>query len=229
MELVKFEKINKIYKTGNIEVDALKNINLKIDRGEFLVFAGPSGAGKTTMLNMVGVMDKPTNGKLFVDNEDVTKFNLKEAANFRKHKLGFIFQSYNLIPVLTAYENVAFTLQLLKKYSSNQIKDMVENVFSELEILELKNRKPSEMSGGQQQRVAIARAIVKMPKIILADEPTANLDTKTGESILRLMQKLNEEKDITFIFSSHDSKIIDKAKRIVWIRDGEREKKEHNF
>lgn len=223
MNMVELRNLKKVYKNGIIEVPALQDINITIKKGEFVVFAGPSGSGKTTLLNIVGAMDKATSGEVIVNDINIEKFNRNEASNFRRDKLGFIFQSYNLIPVLTVYENVEFALDLLGQHNKEEKRAKVEGILKELGILELKNRRPNEISGGQQQRVAIARALVKDPALILADEPTANLDSKTGEAILDLMKKLNEEKNITFIFSSHDAKIIEIAKRVIRLRDGKLE------
>ena len=219
MEIISLEKVEKDYFNGKIHVLALNSIDLSIEMGDFVVLAGPSGSGKTTLLNLIGVMDKANSGKLIVDNMDITNFDKKEAAKFRREKLGFVFQNYNLIPILTAYENVAFALDLLKipKVEKNK---KVLNILEELNILDLKDRLPSELSGGQQQRVAIARALVKEPKIVLADEPTANLDSETGENIIELMNKLNKEKGVTFVFSSHDRGIIDRAHRVINLKDG---------
>ena len=217
---VKMEDLVKIYQNGKISVKALDNINLEIEKGEFLVFAGPSGSGKTTLLNIIGTMDRLTEGRLLIDGEDVSGLSKDEASEFRKEKVGFIFQSFNLIPVLTAYENIEFSLDLMKKYGAKEKREKVESIMNEMGIFELKNRRPAEMSGGQQQRVAVARALAKQPSLVLADEPTANLDSKTGEAILDLMREMNEKKDITFIFSSHDPKIIDRGKRVIRLRDG---------
>jgi putative ABC transport system ATP-binding protein len=214
------EDLVKIYKNGKISNKALDNINLEIEKGEFLVFAGPSGSGKTTLLNIIGTMYRLTEGKLLIDGEDISGLTKDEASEFRKEKVGFIFQSFNLIPVLTAYENIEFSLDLMKKYGAKEKRETVESIMKEMGILELKNRRPAEMSGGQQQRVAVARALAKQPLLVLADEPTANLDSKTGESILDLMEEMNEKKKITFIFSSHDPKIIERGKRVIRLKDG---------
>lgn len=223
MNMVELKGLSKVYHNGIINVPALTDIDLTIKKGEFVVFAGPSGSGKTTLLNIVGAMDKATSGEVVVDGVNVEQFNRNQASDFRRDKLGFIFQSYNLIPVLTVYENVEFALDLAGSFSKDEKKRRVEEILKELGILELKNRRPGEISGGQQQRVAVARALVKEPAIVLADEPTANLDTKTGEAILDLMKKMNEERDVTFIFSSHDTKIIERAKRVIHLRDGKLE------
>ncbi|MGM0608491.1 MAG: ABC transporter ATP-binding protein [Candidatus Muiribacteriota bacterium] len=224
MEKIVLADINKDYQMGKVTVNAVKDFSLEIKKGEFTVLAGPSGSGKTTVLNMIGAMDKPTSGKIKIDDEIITDFNNKKGANFRKNKIGFIFQSFNLIPVLTGFENIIFSLDLLGTISSSQRKEKVNKIMKEMEIFEYAEHKPDEMSGGQQQRVAVARALVKEPELILADEPTANLDSVTGENILKMMRKLNEDKGVTFVFSSHDKKIIDYAKKIIWLRDGKIEK-----
>lgn len=220
MGIVNLDSVVKDYFNGKIMVEALSNINLTIEKGEFAVLAGPSGSGKSTLLNMIGCMDKPSRGKIIIDGKETTNFNAKEASHFRRDKIGFIFQAYNLIPVLTAYENIEFALNLTGSYSKKEKKEKIERIMEDVEIIEYRNRRPLEMSGGQQQRVAIARALVKSPAIILADEPTANLDSITGENILKLMKKLNIEKNVTFIFSSHDKMVIDYAGRVIRIRDG---------
>ena len=219
--LVELKNLNKNYHNGILDVPALKNINLKIEKGEFTVLAGPSGSGKTTLLNIIGTMDKISSGLAIVDGIELSNLTKNEASDFRRDKIGFIFQSYNLIPVLTVYENVEFILDLFEKISDKEKKIKINSLLEELGLLEYKNRTPKELSGGQQQRVAIARALIKEPIIVLADEPTANLDSKTGESILNLMKELNEKKGVTFIFSSHDNKIIERGKRVVYLRDGE--------
>ncbi|WP_372714610.1 ABC transporter ATP-binding protein [Ilyobacter sp.] len=223
MAIVSLKNIKKSYVKGAIEVKALKGITLDIQKGEFTVLAGPSGSGKTTLLNIIGAMDSATSGNVVVDGIDLSLLKPKDASVFRREKIGFIFQDYSLIPVLTVYENVEFSLDLLGNYDKSTKREMVETILKEMDIYELKDRRPSEISGGQQQRVAVARALVKKPSIILADEPTANLDSVTGEAILAMMKKLNEEYNITFIFSSHDLKIIQMAKRVVRLRDGIRE------
>lgn len=220
MSIISLEGIEKDYFNGKVHVLALKNINLKIENGDFVVLAGPSGSGKTTLLNIIGTMDKASKGTLYIDSKDRTDLTRKESAKFRRENIGFIFQNYNLIPILSTYENVVFALDLMKVYSKEEKHKKVMKILEELEILELKDRRPSELSGGQQQRVAIARALVKEPKIVLADEPTANLDSETGEGIVELMHKLNREKKITFIFSSHDRAIIERAHKIIRLKDG---------
>jgi putative ABC transport system ATP-binding protein len=219
MEIVKAEKLEKTYQDNGIPVNALKGINLSVSKGEYVVIAGPSGSGKTTLLNLLGALDKPTKGKIYFEGEDITSKEKNELSKIRLHKLGFIFQAYNLIPVLTAIENIEFSMMLLgipDKERRSKALDLME----ELGIKELADKRPNEMSGGQQQRVAVARAIVNNPSLVLADEPTANLDSKTAGHLLDLMEKMNSEKDITFIFSSHDKQVIDRAKRLVILKDG---------
>lgn len=220
MKKINLINITKEYLMGKVKVTAVKEMSFEIQKGEFTVLAGPSGSGKTTVLNLIGAMDKPTSGNILIDNEEITGYSHKKCSVFRKNKVGFIFQNYNLIPVLTAFENIIFSLDLLNKGTAAERKQKVKNIMDEMKILKYAKHKPDEMSGGQQQRVAVARALVKEPEIILADEPTANLDSVSGTNILKMMKKLNEEKGVTFIFSSHDPKIIEFAKRVIWLRDG---------
>lgn len=220
MSMIQIKNLDKIYFNGKINVPALRGITMEIDRGEFSVLAGPSGSGKTTLLNIIGAMDNPTKGSIKIEDKEISNLTGKQASLFRREKIGFIFQSYNLIPVLSAYENVEFSLDLLKHHSAKEKKEKIDRILNQVGIYELRDRKPKEMSGGQQQRVAVARALVKEPAILLADEPTANLDTDTGEAILDIMKKLNDELNITFVFSSHDPQIIERAKRVIRLRDG---------
>jgi len=221
MSVVKMENAVKNYQAGKVEVPALRGINLSIEKGDFAAIAGPSGSGKTTMLNLFGCLDKPTGGKVFIEEHDVITLKPDQLADVRNEHIGFIFQSFNLIPVLTAFENVEFPLILLKKDGPGARKKKVMEMLASVGIAELANRLPSEMSGGQQQRVAIARALVKKPDYVLADEPTANIDTKTGHEILDLMQAMNKNLGTTFIFSTHDPKVMEHAKRLIMIRDGQ--------
>ena len=223
MEIIKTENIGKVYDNNGVPVNALKGIDLTINRGEYIVIAGPSGSGKTTLLNLLGTLDKPTNGKIYFENEDVSKKSRRELSEFRLRKFGFIFQAYNLIPVLTAYENIEFSMILLgieKKERRKRVMSLME----ELGIKEMADKKPNDMSGGQQQRVAAARAIINNPSIVLADEPTANLDSNTGANLMDMLKKLNREKEITFIFSSHDNLVIERAERLLILKDGMLEK-----
>ncbi|MFC1571658.1 ABC transporter ATP-binding protein [Candidatus Margulisiibacteriota bacterium] len=221
MTTTKMENVVKNYKVGKIEVPALRGITLEIGEGEFTAIAGPSGSGKTTMLNLFGCLDKPTAGRVFVGDNNVARLNHNQLADVRNQNLGFVFQSFNLIPVLTAFENVEFPLVLLKQGNPKQRKEKVMKALADVGIADLAKRKPMEMSGGQQQRVAIARALVKGPKVVLADEPTANLDSVTGEAILKLMREMNERTKTTFIFSTHDKMVMDYAKRLVKVHDGQ--------
>lgn len=219
MEIIKVKNLEKTYQDNGVPVHAIRGIDLNISKGEFLVIAGPSGSGKTTLLNMIGALDKPTKGNIYFEGEDITKKSKTELSRFRLHKLGFIFQAYNLIPVLTALENIEFSMMLLG-IPEKEREEKALKLMEELGIKELANKRPNEMSGGQQQRVAVARAIINNPSIVLADEPTANLDSKTAGHLLDLMQKMNEEKNITFIFSSHDKQVMNRAKRLLILKDG---------
>lgn len=219
MSVIKTENVEKIYKDNGVPVHALRGVSLDIKKGEYVVIAGPSGSGKTTLLNLMGGLDKPTNGKVFIEDEDISQKSRNELGDLRLHKLGFVFQAYNLMPVLTALENIEFTMMLLG-ISEKERHGRAMEALEDLGIGELADKFPNEMSGGQQQRVAVARAIVNNPSIILADEPTANLDSKTGNVLLDLMGKMNQDKQITFIFSSHAQQVIDRAKRLVTLVDG---------
>ena len=219
MEIIKTENLKKTYQDNGVPVNALRGVNLTVEKGEFLVIAGPSGSGKTTLLNLIGALDKPTEGSIFFEGNDLSQKSKKELSDIRLHKLGFVFQAYNLIPVLSAIENIEFSMMLLGIPEKERNTKALE-LMDELGIKELADKRPNEMSGGQQQRVAVARAIVNNPTLVLADEPTANLDSKTGGNLLDLMQKMNVEKQITFIFSSHDKQVMDRAKRLIILTDG---------
>jgi len=201
-------------------VPALRGVNLDVEAGEFTAVAGPSGSGKTTLLNLIGCLDRPTRGRLVIDGDDVAGYNRSELAGLRRKKIGFVFQTYNLVPVLTAYENVELALVLLGRHTRNEIRDRVMSMLSAVGLAGLENRRPMDLSGGQQQRVAIARALIKQPRLVLADEPTANLDSENSEAILALMKTLNDTQGATFLFSSHDPLVIGYAKRLVRMRDG---------
>ncbi|MFQ5798230.1 MAG: ABC transporter ATP-binding protein [Bacteroidota bacterium] len=219
MEVIRTAGLEKVYEDNALPVHALRGIDLTINKGEFLVIAGPSGSGKTTLLNIIGALDMPTRGSVYLENENLSRKTKNELASFRLHKIGFVFQAYNLIPVLSALENVEFTMMLLG-ISEKKRKEKAFAIMRELGIEELAHKRPNEMSGGQQQRVAVARAIVTNPSIVLADEPTANLDSDTGGALLDLMEQMNTERNITFVFSSHDHQVIERAKRLVILRDG---------
>ena len=219
--VVDTQTLGKTYFLGKTKIVALENINLQIKKGDFISIAGPSGSGKSTLLNLIGCLDKPSMGKIEIVGEDISMMNKNHLADIRNRKIGFIFQSFNLIPVLTAYENVEFPL-LLDNVVKKERKKKIMEILSEVGLLDQANHRPEELSGGQRQRVAIARALVKKPEIILADEPTANLDSKTGENIIKLMLKLNKEKGSTFVFSTHDQMVINHASKIIKLRDGHR-------
>ena len=193
---------------------------MEVEKGEFTAIAGPSGSGKSTLLNLIGCLDKPTAGKVLIEDVDISQYSKKELANIRREKIGFVFQTFNLIPILSAFENVAFPLSLLRK-NSDDIEKNVNQILSDVGLEGMEQRYPRELSGGQQQRVAVARALVKEPSIILADEPTANLDSVTGAEILDLMKSLNERVDATFIFSTHDPMVIERARRVIRLQDGQ--------
>ncbi len=219
MQIIKTLNLEKTYSENGIPVHALRGINITIGKGDYAVIAGPSGSGKTTLLNLLGALDKPTKGEIFFENENLAHKSKKELADLRLRKLGFVFQSYNLIPVLTALENIEFSMMLLNIPEKERHAKAL-SLMKELEIDNLADKKPNEMSGGQQQRVAVSRAIVNNPTVVLADEPTANLDSKTGSNLLDLMEKMNSEKNITFIFSSHDKQVIERGKRLIILKDG---------
>jgi putative ABC transport system ATP-binding protein len=224
MSIVRMEKLFKNYHIGKLEVPALKDVSISVDAGEFISIAGPSGSGKTTMLNMIGCLDKPTSGKLYISDQDVSNFSSNQLADIRNYNIGFVFQTFNLISVLTAYENVEFPLilqeEVVEKKKRENKREKVMNILEEVGIADLAERRPNEISGGQQQRIAIARALIKNPKVILADEPTANLDSHIGEEILKLMLKMNKKHNITFIFSTHDPMVMSYAQRLVKVHDG---------
>ncbi len=217
--IVKAENINKSYFQGKIQIHALRGMSVGIKKSEFMALAGPSGSGKTTMLNIIGGIDSPDSGSIVVDNNSYSGMKQSELAELRLHKIGFVFQAYNLIPVLSAEENVEY-IMLLQGVPAKERKKRARAILDDVGLDGKYSRRPSELSGGQQQRVAVARAIVSNPAIVLADEPTANLDSKTGESLLDMMRRMNQEKKVTFIFSTHDNMVMDYAKRIVRVKDG---------
>lgn len=220
MALIKLKSLEKTYHQGKIDVPALRGIDLEIESGEFTTIFGPSGSGKTTLLNMIGCLDKSTAGEIIFDEHSINDLSSKELAEVRRYNLGFIFQSYNLIPVLTAFENVEFAIRLIDKHTKKQRKEKVMSLLEEVGLGDLADRRPNELSGGQKQRVAVARALIKEPKLVLADEPTANLDSETSKEVLELMKKMNEELNTTFIFSTHDPQVMDYARRLIEIKDG---------
>lgn len=220
MALLELKKVKKIYQQGKIEVPALRGIDLTVEQGEFTTIFGPSGSGKTTLLNMIGCLDTPTEGEIRLNDKKVSDLSRKELAMTRRYNIGFVFQSYNLIPVLTAYENVEFAIRLTDHTSESQMKEKVLRMLAEVGLKGLESRRPNELSGGEKQRVAIARALVKKPKLILADEPTANLDSETAAGVVDIMRKMNKELNTTFIFSTHDPMVMKYANRYINLKDG---------
>ncbi len=221
MSVVRIEHVYKDYLLGDQKVQALKDITLSFDPGVFLAIAGPSGSGKTTLLNLIGCIDKPTSGKIFINDEDVGDRTADELADLRSRTIGFIFQTFNLLPVLSAAENVEYPLLQRHDVSASERKKRVAYFLNIVGLSKFTHHRPNQLSGGQRQRVAIARALVIRPSIVLADEPTANLDHHTGEEILELMKQINRSFKTTFIFSTHDKRVIAKADRLVRVNDGE--------
>jgi len=220
MALVEIDHITKNYQMGEVQVSALRDITLSIEEAAFVSFVGPSGSGKTTMLNLIGCLDKPTQGKITVDGQQLTDLNRKQSAIFRGTILGYIFQAFNLLPVLTAYENVEYPLIMIKNESASNRKKQVLNVLEAVGMTDQKDKRPDQLSGGQKQRVAVARALVTRPKLVLADEPTANLDRETAINVIRLMRQMRDEFNTTFIFSTHDPRVMGEAEVIHTLEDG---------
>jgi len=219
MEVAKIENVTRTFTIGKIETHALRGVSLSIESGEFTALVGPSGSGKTTLLQLLGCLDQPTTGKVFIDGRDVSQLSRNERADVRRSKLGFVFQFFALIPTLTAYENVEMPLLL----SGNGTADRQARVAELLDAVGLSERahhRPDQMSGGEQQRVAVARALATHPSLILADEPTANLDTANGETVMQTMMRLNQETGVTFVFATHDPRVIKFARRVITLRDG---------
>jgi putative ABC transport system ATP-binding protein len=219
--IVSVENVSKIYKLGKTEVPALRGVSLQIDQGEFLAVAGPSGSGKTTLLNLVGCVDTPTAGKVVVDGKDTTALSERELTRLRLHSIGFIFQSFNLVAVLSLFQNVEFPLLLQGGLSRKERADRVNGLLDAVGLRDHARHRPSELSGGQRQRVAVARALVGKPRLVLADEPTANLDSQTGANIIDLMRELNRKDGTTFLFSTHDQKVLSHANAVIRIADGQ--------
>lgn len=219
MNIIEIKNISKIYKEFDFEINAVNGVSLNIEQGEFAAIVGPSGSGKTTLLNILGGLDKPTGGEIKIDNTNISKLSSSKLIDFRMRNIGFVFQAYNLIPVLTAKENVEFIMFLQGKSSFEREKRSKE-LLNAVGLSDRINSRPNKLSGGQQQRVAVARALASKPKFILADEPTANLDSKSAETLLEIMEKLNREENITFIFSTHDQRVVNKARRVIRLVDG---------
>lgn len=219
MIVIKTENVSRIYDDHGIPVRALNGVNLTIEDGEFTAIVGPSGSGKTTLLNIIGGLDDPTEGSIEVGGENITNMKSNHRIEFRLQKIGFVFQAYNLIPVLTAVENVEFILLLQKKNKAERRRRAIE-LLEMVGLGDTLNRRPHELSGGQQQRVAVARALASNPSFVLADEPTANLDSESAEQLLDIMEEMNEKMKTTFIFSSHDARVVKRARRVITLRDG---------
>ena len=220
MSLVEVKQVTKDYQIGEISVRALKNIELNIEKQSFVSFVGPSGSGKTTLLNLIGCLDKPSSGEVFVNGTPVNSFSNKEAAQFRGQHLGFIFQNFNLLPVLTTYENVEYPLIMVQNIPAGKRKERIMHYLEAVGMSDQKDKYPSQLSGGQKQRVAVARALVTDPKMVLADEPTANLDHATAYKVIELMKQMQQDLKTTFIFSTHDPKIVKEAEIIYTLEDG---------
>ncbi len=218
MALCQLRNVKKIYPMGDLEVQALRGVDLTIEKGEFTVIAGPSGSGKSTVLNLIGCLDRPSAGEVFLEDKPVAKMGDTELGQLRAARIGFIFQSFNLIPVLTAFENVELALRLAGYTDGNKAR--VERALADVGLGDHMQRRPAQLSGGQQQRVAIARALVKAPALVIADEPTANLDSHNGKAILELMREMNARDGVTFLFSTHDAMVMEQAQRVVRLVDG---------
>jgi len=219
MEVTKVTNATRVFKIGEVETKALRGVDLSIVSGEFTALIGPSGSGKTTLLQLIGLLDQPTTGKVFVNGQDATSLNRNQRADLRKNAIGFVFQFFALIPTLTAYENVEMPL-LLNGTKPAERKARINEMLEAVGLSDRGHHRPDQLSGGQQQRVAIARALATNPKLILADEPTANLDTENGKQIMDIMQRLNQETGVTFIFATHDPRVISYARRVVTLQDG---------
>jgi putative ABC transport system ATP-binding protein len=212
------KNLTKVYKTGGVETPALRGVDLEIHAGEFTAVVGPSGSGKTTLLNLIGALDSATGGDLEVLGRNLNTLNKRARADMRLRELGFVFQAYNLVPVLTVQENVEFVLEL--QGAGEERRKRAQELIEQLDLAQLAGRRPGELSGGQQQRVAVARAVASFPRLVLADEPTANLDGENAEVLLQMMRDLNERRQITFIFSTHDPRVVSHARRVVTLVDG---------
>jgi putative ABC transport system ATP-binding protein len=217
--IIKTVDLTKIYNPGKIEVNALRGVDMEIEKGEFTAIVGPSGSGKTTLLNIIGGLDRPSSGHVEIDGIDIAGLSDNKLIDFRKNKIGFVFQAYNLIPVLTARENVEF-IMLLQKRSKEDREQRVLELLNAVGLEDQINKRPSKLSGGQQQRVAVARALASKPLFVLADEPTANLDSASTSNLLDIMANLNQKEQMTFVFSTHDQRVIDRARRVITLEDG---------
>ena len=214
------ENVTKVYRQGAVDVHALRGLTLEVAKGEFTAICGPSGSGKTTALNLIGALDRPTSGTVMLEGHDLTQLSRRELSHLRRDRIGFVFQAYNLMPVLTAYEN-AETVMWVQGVAVEERRKRVMDLLAAVGLEGLEHRKPSELSGGQQQRVAIARAIAANPAIVLADEPTANVDSETADTLIGIMEQLNREQGVTFLFSTHDPRVMERARRLVRLVDGD--------
>ena len=219
MKILELKDVNKIYNSSEIKVHAVDGVTLEFKEAEFAAIVGPSGSGKTTLLNLIGGLDMPTTGKIIIDGTDLSQLKSSQLIDFRMRNIGFVFQAYNLIPVLTAKENVEFIMNL-QKWSRKERDERTFELLKAVGLFERANSRPAKMSGGQQQRIAVARALASRPKFVLADEPTANLDSKSASTLLEIMEKLNHEEKITFIFSTHDARVVKMAHRVITLEDG---------
>ncbi len=220
MNLIQAEVLEKDYRVGDITINAIRGVDFAIETASFVSFVGPSGSGKTTLLNMIGCLDRPSGGRLSILGTDVTELDAREAAGFRGENIGFVFQDFNLLPVLTAYENIEYPLMLVQHWPKDKRRRRVEELLDAVDMTNQADKRPDQLSGGQKQRVAVARALVTNPKLVLADEPTANLDRDTAQRIIELMKKLRDEFQTTFVFSTHDARIVDEAEMIYALEDG---------
>ena len=218
--MIEVKNLKKVYKVGELDLTVINDLSIDIDDGEFISFIGPSGSGKSTVLNMIGCLDTPTHGSIKINNQDISKLNKTDLAKFRGENIGFIFQNFNLIPVLSVYENIEYPLIMIQNLKEEERKKRILKLLEEVDMLDQKDKTPDRISGGQMQRVAIARALVTNPKIVFADEPTANLDSKTAYTIIELMKKIQREHNTTFIFATHDEKIISNVQRVITLVDG---------
>jgi putative ABC transport system ATP-binding protein len=219
MKVVEINNVTKTYNETEVQVNAVNGVTLGFDEAEFTAIVGPSGSGKTTLLNLIGGLDTPTSGEIIVDGTDLSKLKSSALIDFRMRNIGFVFQAYNLIPVLTAKENVEF-IMTLQKWSRKERDERTFELLKAVGLFDRANSRPTKMSGGQQQRIAVARALASRPKFVLADEPTANLDSKSAATLLEIMEKLNHEEKITFIFSTHDARVVKMAHRVITLEDG---------
>ena len=220
MEVTKIINATRVFKIGEVETHALRGVNLTIENGEFTALVGPSGSGKTTLLQLIGCLDQPTSGSVLINGQDATRLNRNQRADLRRGTIGFIFQFFALIPTLTAYENVEMPLLLSNGRSAAQRRARVNEMLEAVGLSDRAHHRPDQLSGGEQQRVAVARALAPKPTLILADEPTANLDTTNGQQVMEIMKKLNKETGVTFVFATHDPRVINYAQRVVTLQDG---------